>query len=58
LAWYRLVLSIKFRHLNGDPNLKNYIFEAKGAGAAFLDFDNDGWMDLLLVQGLTATLIS
>ena len=24
---------IKFRHLNGDANLKNYIFEAKGGGA-------------------------
>jgi len=44
---------IKFRHLNGDPNVKNYIFEAKGGGAAFLDFDNDGWLDVLLVQGST-----
>src|SRR5687768_14490923 len=44
---------IKFRHLNGDANQKNYIFEAKGGGAAFLDSDNDGWMDVLLVQGST-----
>jgi len=44
---------IRFRHLNGDPSLKNYIFEAKGGGAAFLDVDNDGWMDVLLVQGST-----
>jgi hypothetical protein len=44
---------IKFRHLNGDANVKKYIFEAKGGGAAFLDYDNDGWMDVLLVQGST-----
>ena len=24
---------IKFRHFNGDANVKNYIFEAKGGGA-------------------------
>ncbi len=44
---------IKFHHINGDPDQKKYIFEAKGGGAGFFDFDNDGWMDLLLVQGST-----
>jgi len=44
---------IKFHHQNGDSAQKNYIFEAKGGGAGFFDFDNDGWMDLLLVQGST-----
>src|SRR5262245_45487148 len=44
---------IHFRHRNGDPDLKSYIFEAKGGGAGFFDFDNDGWIDLLLVQGST-----
>ena len=44
---------IRFRHVNGDPDEKKYLFEAKGAGAAAFDFDNDGWMDILLVQGST-----
>src|SRR6266571_3699724 len=44
---------IEFHHINGDPDQKQYIFEAKGGGAGFFDFDNDGWMDVLLVQGST-----
>src|SRR5687768_6264664 len=44
---------IRFRHVNGDPDEKKYLFEAKGAGAAAFDYDNDGWMDILLVQGST-----
>jgi hypothetical protein len=45
--------SISFHHINGDPKDKKYIFEAKGGGIAAFDFDNDGWMDILLVQGST-----
>jgi enediyne biosynthesis protein E4 len=44
---------IKFQHICGDPKRKNYIFEVKGGGVGFFDFDNDGWMDILLVQGST-----
>jgi hypothetical protein len=44
---------IRLRHVNGDPDDKRYLFEAKGAGAAAFDFNNDGWMDILLVQGST-----
>jgi len=44
---------ITFRHLNGDAFQKRYIFEAKGGGVGAFDFDNDGWMDILLVQGST-----
>lgn len=33
---------------------KRYIVEAKGGGAAaFLDYDNDGWMDIYIVNGST-----
>lgn len=44
---------IRFQHVNGDPDQKKFLFEAKGAGAVAFDFDNDGWMDILLVQGST-----
>ncbi len=44
---------IRFTHINGAANQKDYIFETKGGGCGFLDYDNDGWMDILLVQGST-----
>jgi enediyne biosynthesis protein E4 len=44
---------LKFEHINGPVDRKDYVFEAKGGGLGFFDFDNDGWMDLLLVQGST-----
>ena len=44
---------ISFRHISGEASVKNYIFEAKGGGVGALDIDNDGWMDILLVQGST-----
>jgi hypothetical protein len=40
---------ITFRHVNGrSPDY--YLPETTGAGCAFLDFDNDGWMDIYLVN--------
>ena len=44
---------IRFRHVSGDPERKDHIFEAKGGGIGFFDYDNDGWLDLFLVQGST-----
>ncbi len=35
---------------NGDP-AKRWIAEANGAGVAVLDYDQDGWMDLLVLSG-------
>ena len=40
---------IRFRHNNGAAG-KKYLPETLGAGAAFFDYDNDGWLDLLLVN--------
>src|ERR1700733_15106743 len=32
---------------------KNYILETTGSGVALLDYDNDGWMDIYMVNGST-----
>ena len=42
---------IDFRHNNGAFGGK-YLPETLGAGCAFLDYDNDGWQDILLVNGM------
>jgi enediyne biosynthesis protein E4 len=48
---------IRFQHVNGDPDTKDYIFEAKGGGIGAFDYDNDGWIDILVVQGSTLEMI-
>jgi hypothetical protein len=35
----------------GGIDTKRYILEVVGCGAAFLDYDNDGWMDVLVLGG-------
>jgi hypothetical protein len=40
---------INFVHSSGASPEK-YLPESTGAGCAFLDFDNDGWMDIYLVN--------
>lgn len=37
---------------HGEPS-KRWIAEANGSGVAVLDFDADGWMDILIVSGST-----
>ncbi len=44
---------IHFKHICGQVDRKDYIFEAKGGGIGAFDYDNDGWMDILLAQGST-----
>jgi hypothetical protein len=41
-----------FRHVSGSAE-KNYIIEATGSGVALWDFDNDGYIDIYLVNGST-----
>jgi enediyne biosynthesis protein E4 len=40
---------INFIHTSGQSPQK-YLPESTGAGCAFLDYDNDGWMDIYLVN--------
>ncbi|HEY1985962.1 MAG TPA: CRTAC1 family protein [Terracidiphilus sp.] len=42
----------KWTHRMGTPS-KTYIVETKGSGVALLDYDNDGWLDIYLVNGST-----
>ena len=35
----------------GEVDRKTYIVEVVGCGVAFFDYDNDGWMDLLVLSG-------
>jgi len=42
----------KFLHRSGTPDKKT-ILETIGSGVALLDYDNDGWLDIYLVNGST-----
>src|SRR5438874_826814 len=35
----------------GGVDSKKYILESTGCGCAFIDYDNDGWMDLFILCG-------
>jgi hypothetical protein len=38
-------------NVSGSPELKQFILEEMGCGVALFDYDNDGWLDILLVNG-------
>jgi len=45
-----LASGIDFRHVNGASG-EHHLQEIMGSGALFFDYDNDGWVDVLLVDG-------
>jgi hypothetical protein len=46
----------KFLHRSGTPE-KQTILETIGSGVALLDYDNDGWLDIYLLNGSTITAL-
>ena len=41
----------KARNISGSPQDKQYLIEEMGCGVALIDYDNDGWLDIFLVNG-------
>ncbi len=39
------------RNVSGSPSNKQFLLEEMGGGVALFDFDNDGWLDIFLVNG-------
>ena len=37
--------------VSGHPDRIDYVIESMGCGAAFFDYDNDGWLDALVLSG-------
>jgi len=47
----------KWTHHMGTPD-KDYIIETKGSGVCLFDYDNDGWLDIYLVNGSTLEAVA
>jgi hypothetical protein len=47
----------RWRHVMGTPE-DTFIIETVGSGVALLDYDNDGWLDIYLVNGSTYDAMS
>src|SRR5436305_6410030 len=47
----------KFRHRSGTPE-KSTIIESPGSGVALLDYDNDGWLDIYLLNASTVAAMT
>jgi hypothetical protein len=53
-AWFVDVArqaGLSMHNVNGGVDTKKYIIETTGSGVAIIDYDNDGWPDIFLVNG-------
>jgi hypothetical protein len=39
------------QNISGSPTNKQFLLEEMGCGVALFDYDNDGWLDIFLVNG-------
>ncbi|HMH15925.1 MAG TPA: CRTAC1 family protein [Edaphobacter sp.] len=46
-----------WKHIMGGPE-KHFIIETNGSGVGLIDYDNDGWLDIYLVNGSTADALA
>ena len=57
LPWHSSFTDVAFQAglrepiIYGRPDRVDYILETMGAGIAFIDYDNDGWLDIFLLSG-------
>ena len=42
---------LRTKTIFGDEKRNRYLLETNGCGVAFLDYDNDGWLDIFFVNG-------
>src|SRR5215471_7110287 len=42
---------VSHKTVYGDERKNKYLLETTGCGAAWIDYDNDGWLDLFFVNG-------
>ena len=42
---------LRARNISGSATNKQFLLEEMGCGVALFDYDNDGWLDIFLVNG-------